>query len=117
MENNWYLQECTDDDVISSKEKMFKLGKFIDTLNYAFMHRVINAMNGAFQERKIPTPNLQNLLGDGLECEILKLGSTGWQQGKLRLKVTLEFIPEEPEITNTESPLDDLRRMINEDNS
>jgi len=31
--------------------------------------------------------------------------------------VTLEFIPDEPSIDDTESPLDDLRRIINEEPS
>ncbi len=116
MEDNWYLQECSNDDVISSKEKLFKLGRFRDALNYAFTNRVINIINGAFQEKKLPTPNTQELLDSGLDCEILKVGSKGWQPGKLKIKITLEFIPDEPEIIKPESPLDDLRRMINEEN-
>lgn len=114
MENNRYLQECSDDDVISSKDKMFKFGRFRDALDYAFAHRVIGAITGAFQERKLPTPYTQELLSDGLDCEILKIGAKGWQSGKLKIKVTLEFIPDEPNITEPESPLDDIRRMINE---
>ncbi|NDJ21039.1 KGK domain protein [Nostoc sp. B(2019)] len=117
MEDNWYLQECSDNDVISSKDKLFKLGKFRDALNYAFTNRVINIINGAFQEKKLPTPNTQELLTSGLDCEILKIGSKGWQPGKLRIKVTLEFCPDEPKTNESESPLDDLRRMIKEGDS
>ena len=38
----------------------------------------------------------QNWWTDGLECEVLKLGSHDWQRGKVRLKATveIEFIPE-----------------------
>ncbi|BAZ52923.1 hypothetical protein NIES4103_55880 [Nostoc sp. NIES-4103] len=117
MEENWYLQECNDDDVVASKDKLFKLGKFREAVNYAFTHRVINTITGALQERKLPTPNIQELLGDGLDCEILKIGSKGWQQGKLRIKVTLELIPDDPSTTEPESPLDDLRRIIHEEDS
>jgi len=59
-------------------------------------------------------------LGDGIDCEILKIGAKGWQKGKIRIRVSVEFIPDEPEIeqtpetTHPESPLDDIRRMINE---
>lgn len=41
----------------------------------------------------------------GVECEILS-PNTGWKKGKIR--VTLEFIPEE-----SESILDDIRQTIN----
>jgi len=61
----------------------------------------------------------------GKDCEILKIGAKGWQKGKVKIRISLEFCPEEPEDTETpennqpetnapESPLDDLRRMINE---
>ena len=57
---------------------------------------------------------------EGVESEILCPGK-GWRKGKIRL--TLEFLPDEPEleeietnkeIAQPESPLDDIRRMINE---
>jgi len=44
------------------------------------------------------------LLGEGLECEVLRPGSN-WQKGKVRL--CLEFCPDQPE-----SPLDDLRQNL-----
>jgi hypothetical protein len=59
-----------------------------------------------------------------IDCQILKVGSKGWQKGKLRIKVDtkllswshdnkiqvcLEFCPDEP--TVPESPLDDLRQL------
>lgn len=44
---------------------------------------------------------------DGKDCEILSLGVKGWQKGKLRIKFTLEFCPDEPEfeeITQSNKP-------------
>ncbi len=62
---------------------------------------------------------------DGIDCELLKVGAAGWQKGKVKinLNVTLEFCPDEPEveeppasneqeISQPESPLDDIRLMI-----
>ncbi|AFY40707.1 KGK domain-containing protein [Nostoc sp. PCC 7107] len=115
MEENWYLQECRDDDVISSKEKLFKVGKFRETLNHVFTQRLVNIVNATFQERKLPVTNTQEFLDSGLECEILKIGAKAWESGKIRIKIAVEFIPDEPEITEPESPLDDLRRLIHED--
>lgn len=60
---------------------------------------------------------------DGIECEILTPGKN-WRTGKVRF--SLEFLPDEPEIEETpttneiippESPLDDLRQMMNQENS
>ncbi|AFZ16455.1 KGK domain-containing protein [Allocoleopsis franciscana] len=57
---------------------------------------------------------------EGVESEILSPGK-GWRKGTIRL--TLEFLPDESELEVTEinkeieqpeSPLDDIRRMINE---
>jgi KGK domain len=45
----------------------------------------------------------------GIECELLKLGSQDWQKG--RLKISLEFIPDEEDldITESTSALDEFR--------
>ncbi|MFN7852156.1 KGK domain-containing protein [Anabaena sp. AL09] len=75
---------------------------------------------------------------EGVSCKLLRIGSQGWQSGKIRInikisitsekitssnsnttsfrdktiiKVCLEFCPEEPE--KPESPLDDLRKSLN----
>ncbi|MGE5655098.1 MAG: KGK domain-containing protein [Actinomycetota bacterium] len=70
---------------------------------------------------------LVSLMSDeGWKCEILNLGSRDWQKGKIRMKIHLEFCPNEPEIEGNlpivpeepkepESPLDDLRRQLNLD--
>jgi KGK domain len=31
----------------------------------------------------------------GIRCNLLKIGSDGWITGKIRIKITLEFAPEE----------------------
>ncbi|MDJ0736891.1 MAG: KGK domain-containing protein [Nostocaceae cyanobacterium] len=50
---------------------------------------------------------------DGVECRILRASGGGWKKGKVRL--SLEFIPDEPEQVpqQPESILDDLRRLTN----
>lgn len=65
--------------------------------------------------------NMRHWLGEGMDCEVLKFGSKGWQQGKVRINISIEFCPKEPEIeeipesTQPDSPLDDLRQMINKE--
>ena len=51
---------------------------------------------------------------EGVDFQILRAGSEGWQKGKMKIKVTLEFCPNEPEKVESESPLDDIRKAINE---
>ncbi len=53
-------------------------------------------------------------VNEGIECEILKLGSNSWQKGKVRIKVTVEFCPDELEIQEPDSPLDDIRQTMNQ---
>ena len=66
----------------------------------------------------------ESIFNDGVNCEILQLGSQTWKKGKMRIKVTVEFYAEEDNvdistnqanINQPESPLDDLRRMINQE--
>ena len=61
-----------------------------------------------------------------IDCQLLKVGSQGWQKGKLRIQIDttilfnhnsasnivdicIEFCPDEP--SEPESPLDDLRQL------
>lgn len=54
-----------------------------------------------------------------LDCQFLKIGSKGWEKGKVKIQViyrsngetkaSLEFSPDEP--PQPESPLDDLREL------
>jgi hypothetical protein len=75
-------------------------------------------------------------LNDGLPCEILiPTDANGWQTGKVRIKFILEFCPDRPPVEQQaptapvtyeeviehpeeieESPLDDIRRRINNSN-
>ncbi|EGK87989.1 hypothetical protein D0A34_24580 [Microcoleus vaginatus PCC 9802] len=63
------------------------------------------------------------LFNEGIAGKVLRFGSQGWQKGKIRVKICVEFCPEEPEAEQTpeknesetpqpESPLDDLRRQL-----
>lgn len=58
----------------------------------------------------------------GIPCEILEPEKT-WKKGRIRLKISLEFCPDEVELPKAEknqaanqSTLDDIRQAIAEDN-
>jgi len=70
----------------------------------------------------------KKLFNESLDGEVLKFGADGWQKGKIRLRVTVEFCPDETEeIETSEEPktnqveindpdsLDDLRRELNQE--
>ncbi|HLO85097.1 MAG TPA: KGK domain-containing protein, partial [Nostocaceae cyanobacterium] len=114
-----------EDIVISFSESTFKLSTLLsamlslildddlDTLRY----KLINAGQG-----KVPSFKRYFWTNAGVNCDILKPGKN-WQKGKVRIRVALEFCPDEPEVeqistlTEPESPLDDLRRLINKEDT
>jgi hypothetical protein len=126
MEYNSYLQECGDDDVLSFSNAMFKVGKFRDAVEYAFTDKdqVQPSLGYALRQKGVEPSNIRELLGEGVNCEVLRIASKGWQKGKVRIKVSVEFyvegdseqlVSEPAEIELPESPLDDLRQMINQE--
>lgn len=128
MEYNSYLPEYGDDDVLMFQETMFKVVKFRKAVEYAFNNYKYLPQN---LQSSLASNNInittQNCFGDGINCEVLKINSKGWKKGKVRIRVSLEFCPDEPdieeiptsnvpEINQTESPLDDIRQMMNQGN-
>jgi hypothetical protein len=138
MEYNSYLQNGSDDDVISFGGKMYKFGQFKSALQSVFTGNLADVIIESLDSQGINGTSIYVVpsrgsaytvnwkwWGEGKDCEILSIGAKGWQKGKIRMKVTLEFCPDEPEveetstsntITEPESPLDDLRQMINQEN-
>jgi len=107
----------------------------INTIKNHFINWSISNLNGC----QVNDITLKFLLpSDAKECEILRLGYQRWQKGKLLVEVDLNysavsdepnhqlqweiqeinfyFKPDEPETPQPESPLDDLRQRINQDN-
>ena len=140
MQDNSYLQDFGDDDICSLYgDKMVKFGKVRSALDSLF-GEIDGELGKQLEERLgIQSPiqfhgwkrrsnlPLRGWFSQGVDCEILNMGAKGWQKGKLRVKITLEFCPDEPaveeppaskkpESTEPESPLDDIRRMIKEEN-
>lgn len=101
------FEELCKNDVVSIED-------FDETAVYVISQRMFKGEE--FQEQVI-----ENFLGnqedpirkkwefEGVKCEVLKPGGN-WQKGKVRMKITLEFCPDEP--TQPPSPLDDLRQQM-----
>lgn len=136
MEDSFYLTDCSDNDVLSFGDNTFKVGKFRKAVNQSFGYNMGATISNELrsqgvqipQEILIPNGNPQDYLrwfGKGIDCEVLNLGSKSWKKGKVRIKISVEFYVEEQEAVETpssdkpgtalpESPLDDIRRMMNE---
>lgn len=116
LDTNQYLSECDPKDVISFKnEQWASISKFKNIVLSALVNSGISYMvsyiakNSDFKDND----SIKSWFDRGEECEILRAGSKGWQKGKIKINVTLEFIPDEPEKT---SPLDDVRKELERDN-
>ncbi|MBE9228154.1 KGK domain protein [Phormidium sp. LEGE 05292] len=124
MKFDFDMQNFGEHDVISFDDEMTKFGKFKESLKSAFVGILGNKLVESLECQKIKGTKIYDgsrsdftnwkWFTEGKDCEILKIGAKGWQKGKIRVRVTLEFEPEQPEIIEPESPLDDLRRMMNE---
>jgi len=142
MEDKLDLHNCGNDDALSLGNAMLKVEKLKETVNgvlteYGLGETLSNSLSrqNLNIDVGLTTDKTRYLyekwFGEGIECEILRVGAHGWKKGKIKLKlnVTIEFCPDEPEVEDTpknnqsetskpESPLDDLRRqLLNHENS
>ena len=110
IDTNEYLNQCDPKDVISfESEKLVNVSKLKHIVNQSFYEYAVDEIIATLANHS-DLQNSNDWFYEGEECEILRAGSKGWQKGKLKVKVTLEFIPDEPE--ETKSPLDDVRQEL-----
>lgn len=91
------------EDNVFINSPMFKLKDLISAIQRKFLE--INHKDWE-EEKQDRVKHRKKWLSEGMDCEILQLGSYQWKKGKLRINVTLEFAPDEPE-----SPLDNVRQV------
>lgn len=113
VDTDQYLSECDLKDVISFKnEQWASISKFKNIIIRALVNSGISSMVKYIADDS-DFKNTNRWFYQGEECEILRSGSKGWQKGKIKINVTLNFIPDEPE---DKSPLDDVRQKLERDN-
>jgi hypothetical protein len=120
MEDNSYLPEYGNDDVLSLESgKLFKVGKFREALKSAFTDKdkVPYGLSSELGQKgvEVNSSDTKKMLEQGIDGEVLRIGSKGWQKGKIRIRISVEFCPDESEITQPESPLDDIHQRINQE--
>ena len=100
-----FLSSCNSKDVISFGSRVFTLRQLLGRISSAFNKPVVNAISKSIERELEQMCDANLLLSDGKKCEILTVGSSEWQKGKIKLKVnlTLEFAaddPKAPELPN-----------------
>ncbi|QSJ17909.1 hypothetical protein JYQ62_03340 [Nostoc sp. UHCC 0702] len=144
MNNKSQLLDC-DTDVLLFDKDTYIVGRFKELITEQFRqkfctplreHHPDYSVSGilcklCINEVKFKAEDIiwQSSMED-IHCQVFRVGSTGWQAGKIRIKVSteiinpsnskhsgnlnikviLEFCPDEP--TEAESPLDDIRKMM-----
>jgi len=111
IEYNNYVKNLRDDDVLDIDNQLFKAEKLKSALEESFGGEVVpKRFNEHIDYRGIKTKYKGKVwFEEGVDCKILKAGDSGWRQGKLKINVTVEFIPDEPEKPDYQSPLDEIR--------
>lgn len=71
-------------------ESMFKLGHLIEGIKCQLVNLSREDLRNNDNKDK-----RKKWLDEGVEVEVLKVGSLAWQKGKLRVKVTVEFCPDD----------------------
>jgi hypothetical protein len=86
-------------------------GNFSSNFHAAISNRSVQVNRNKWSEK----------WGLGVDCQSLKLSDPVWRGGKLRLRLCLDFIPVEPEPAPEpekeiplESPLDEIRQMLDD---
>lgn len=128
MEDKFKALNCNDDDVIEFGNNTYKISRFKQaiskSMNDFLARQLYNQLN--HNGIHINQANSNSWFERGINCKILNLGSQTWKQGKVRFKMSVEFYIEEDIdninsedsiIPEPESPLEDLRRTIYEENS
>lgn len=109
-----------EETAIALPSSMFKQKDLLAFINEAFRSAGLNRLGEIIWDRgrgRIPLDKHEEKrtiwFADGIECEVLKPNSNGWQKGKVRINVSIEFCPDTLEGGESEpetSPLDWLRQ-------
>jgi hypothetical protein len=106
---------CEKEDVLAFSTGMYRA----DQITQAFDDQIKNISARLYESLKAQKIDIHtNIYQEGIDCEVLGVNSTGWRQGKVKVKFELEFIPDEVEEvanettpTTSDSSLDSLRAV------
>ncbi len=116
MTDNFELKSCSEDDALEFSSGLYRIEKIHKTIVDVFRRTLGQKLRESLDSLGIKiTPNNkkhgnnpENWFNDGIDCEILRVGGKSWEKGRLKINISVEFIPDE-----IESPLDSVREEIN----
>ncbi|HEY9610404.1 KGK domain-containing protein [Allocoleopsis sp.] len=114
------------DTVLGFPCSMLKVSDFMKAVKEGLQPVGLDQLRNILNKRGGIPGNFDQWYEQGVNLEFLKPGAKGWKTGKLRIRITLELLPDEPETeeipasnelgaSKLESPLDDLRQMMPKD--
>jgi hypothetical protein len=120
------FEQLGQDDILSLHAPTYGREFNVSSNNFASIYLKSPEFIEVIKRRLSIGEGIKNsLFANGLDSEVLRVGKKAWQKGKVRINVSVEFCPDEPEIDETapsneipqpESPLDDIRQMMNQEN-
>ncbi|MBE9209348.1 KGK family protein [Nostoc sp. LEGE 06077] len=123
MEDTFKPIKCNEDDVVEFGDNTYKVSKIKFGLSQSSKSSLSYRLQQELNNQRIQLPSDDLFSQQGIDCQILTLGSQRWKKGKVKFNLSIEFYIEDDieithtqdlDITESESPLEDLRRMINE---
>ena len=102
-------------------ETTFKVSKFMETINRFFQQLILSKLSEQLRQTDLGSPiNPRHSWNNssGMKVEILEPQSGEWKKGKVRMRVILEFCPNEPEeiedsdLHKKVNSLDDIRQTM-----
>jgi hypothetical protein len=93
----------------------FKISNLMKQLNNLLIKSVLNNLLEHLKQVGLGTPpNYRENWNKAVDAEILEPQSGVWKKGKLRMRVILEFCPDEPEEKKVQNngSLDDIRQTL-----
>ncbi len=108
MEENNILPECCDDDVVSFRGKLFKVSELRKMMGHAMteQNQLNYTLSNALRQKglELALTDTKEFLNQGVRGELLKITGKGWEKGKIKMKISLEFIPDVPGEAQLSSP-------------
>jgi hypothetical protein len=125
MDRDRIIFGVSDEDVVTfTDNKTFCISQFRDIV-FTAISDIQNKYSHSLKEQGFPIAtgfimgvdrlrrkDDSEWFGSGAECKMLRLGESQWTSGKIRIRVEVEFIPEEDSNEINESALDKIRNSI-----
>jgi hypothetical protein len=117
MKDNFQPKQIDRCDVLEFGNETHKLAKLLEKIKAIFLSEFSKNLYHLLRQHEINilpsgrASETETWFDRGVDCEVLKVGATNWQKGKIRLNVSLEFIPDNVEENIWESEVEDVWKV------